>query len=456
MTISGTRSFDSEPGCGTLAPMLRRIFQTLAVAAFAFLLFNAPPAAAQELPPGGTFIDDDGDTHEPAIEALFAEGITKGCDERQIRYCPDDSMTRGEMAAFIDRSLNLPAASKDYFTDDNSSIFENNINRIAEAGITLGCNPPANTRFCPERRITRAEMATLLARAFESIVPDTAPDEFTDDNSDIHHANINRIAAAGITKGCNPPANTQYCPRDRVTRGQMASFLGRALGLQAINPPPQKPIERVSRFTTFYSCCQNRVTNIRLMARTVDGYVVMPGEEFSIGKVVGPTTASKGYKEDGYLVGGEGRCCVVGGGVSQFGTTMFNAIFWSGYEVGTVRPHSGWLSRYPLGIEHTLVYGSIDLRFTNDTTTPIYIRTSSTSTSVTVELWGNQGGWRMSGYHPRGSRSSVISVLDKGSSQAKRVSASVSGSAPGRVKIVRTLTQDGSAKSQTWYWNYVS
>ena len=66
--------------------------------------------------------------------------------------------------------------------------------------------------------------------------------------------------------------------------------------------------------------------------------------------MVGPTTASKGYKEDGYLVGGEGQCCVVGGGVSQFGTTMFNAIFWSGYEIGTFRPHTAWLSRYPLGI----------------------------------------------------------------------------------------------------------
>lgn len=437
--------------------MLRRTLQVFSFFAFAFLILSASPASAQELPPGGTFVDDDGDTHEGAIEALFAEGITKGCDERQIFYCADDAMTRGEMAAFLDRSLTLPAASQDYFSDDDSSIFENSINRIAEAGITLGCNPPENTDFCPNRPITRAEMATLLARAFPEQMPPSAADAFGDDGSNVHHSAINLIAAAGITKGCNPPENTSFCPDERVTRGQMASFLGRALGLDPMTPPPQKPIELVSRFTTYFDCCQDRVTNIRTLARAVDGYVVMPGETYSIDDVVGPRTSSKGYLPAPYLINGQGACCAVGGGVSQFGTTILNAVFWGGYEIGTFRPHSGWISRYPLGIEHTLVYSSIDFRFTNDTTTPVTIRTSSTSTSVTVSLYGNQGGWEVRGYHPRGARSSSITVVDYGSgSEAKRVSASVSGSAPGRVKIVRTLTQDGDSTSQTWYWNYVS
>ncbi len=88
--------------------------------------------------------------------------------------------------------------------------------------------------------------------------------------------------------------------------------------------------------------------------------------------------------------------------------------------------------------------------------TPIYIKTSSTGTSVTVSLYGNQGGWEMRGYHPMGARSSRITVLDYGGSSAKRVSASVTGSAPGTVKIVRTLTQGGVATSQTWYWHYLS
>lgn len=413
------------------------------------------PASA-ELPPGGTFIDEDGSVHEGDIEAIFEAGITTGCESRGIFFCPRNPVDRGQIAAFLARALDLPAASKDYFVDDNSSIFENDINRIAEAGITNGCNPPDNDRYCPTGLVRRDEMASMLARAFPHLMPDSAPDKFTDDDGNIHEANIDKIAEAGITKGCNPPDNTLYCTRDLVTRDQMASFLTRALGLTPIIPPPQKPIERVSSFTTYFNCCEDRAINIRLMARTVDDYVVMPGETFSIDAVVGPTTEAKGYKPAGYLVNGEGQCCVPGGGVSQFGTTIFNAVFWGGYDVGTFRPHTGWLSRYPLGIEHTLVYGSIDFRFTNDTTTPVYIRTSSTSTSVTVELWGNQGGWQMRGYHPRGARSSTITVLDYGGSDAKRVSASVTGSAPGQVKVVRTLTQNGSSTSETWYWNYVS
>ena len=206
--------------------------------------------------PGGTFIDDDGDVHEGSIEAIFAAGLTFGCDTRHIRFCPDDPVTRAEMAAFLARALGLPVSPDDRFVDDNSSEFEDAINKVAAAGITLGCNPPANTRFCPDRRVTRAEMATFLVRSFPSTVPDGAPDVFTDDGNDVHQANINRIAAAGITLGCNPPANDRYCPGARVTRAQMAAFLTRALGLQPDKPPPQLPIERVSSFTTFFNCCE--------------------------------------------------------------------------------------------------------------------------------------------------------------------------------------------------------
>lgn len=425
------------------------------LAALVLVVLAAPAASAAELPPGGTFIDDDGDTHEGNIEALFAEGITKGCDDRTLYYCPDDPITRGQLAAFLDRALDLPAASEDYFVDDSNSIFENSINRIAEAGITKGCNPPDNDEFCPNDSVRRDQMASLLARAFSDQMPNDPPNFFTDDNTNTHEANIDRIAGANITKGCNPPDNTHYCPRDEVTRAQIASFLARALGLPAMTPP-ERTIERVSSFTTFFDCCENRVTNIRLMAREVDGYVVLPGETFSIDEVVGPRTSSKGYLPAPYLQNGEGRCCAVGGGVSQFGTTIHNAVFWGGYQIDEHRPHTGWISRYPLGIEATLVYNSIDFVFTNDTDTVVIVETSSTSTSVTVELWGYQGGWQMSGHHPRGHRSSSISIHDHGGSEAKRVSATVTGSAPGWVKIVRTLTQDGDATSQTWWWKYVS
>lgn len=217
-----------------------------------------------------------------------------------------------------------------------------------------------------------------------------------------------------------------------------------------------QPLELVSRFTTFFDCCQPRVTNIRQIAREIDGTLVLPGETFSIDAITGPRTSAGGYVPAPYLVNGQGQCCAVGGGVSQFGTTIHNAVFWGGYEVISHRPHSGWISRYPLGIEATLVYSAIDYRFRNDTPNPVRVRTSSTSTSVTVEIWGNQGGWQVAGFHPRGARNSTIRVIDRGGVDAKRVSGLVIGNAPGVVRIIRTLVVNGVSRTQTWWWNYVS
>jgi hypothetical protein len=122
------------------------------------------------------------------------------------------------------RALGL-AAGPDAFVDDETSIFEADIDALAAAGISKGCNPPANTQFCPDRALTRAEFASLLVRALG--LPD-ASDAFVDDGASVHENSINALAAAGITKGCNPPANTQFCPNDNVTRGQIAAFLRRS------------------------------------------------------------------------------------------------------------------------------------------------------------------------------------------------------------------------------------
>lgn len=115
---------------------------------------------------GGFFTDDDGHLFEADIDTIAAAGITKGCNPpANTRFCPDDAVDRGQMAAFIRRSLELPTVSTDHFTDDDFSTFEGDINAIADRGITRGCNPPANTRYCPTRNVTRGEMAAFLNRA---------------------------------------------------------------------------------------------------------------------------------------------------------------------------------------------------------------------------------------------------------------------------------------------------
>jgi hypothetical protein len=175
----------------------------------------------------GTFADDDGNVHEPNIERIADAGITLGCNPpRNTLFCPDATVTRGAMAAFIARALGLPAVGEDRFNDDDSSTFENAINQVAAAGITQGCNPPENTRFCPGRTMSRGEMAAFISRAFD--LPAAKTDYFGDDRGHIFEDAINRLGAAGITQGCNPPENSRFCPDDPIRRDQMASFLARA------------------------------------------------------------------------------------------------------------------------------------------------------------------------------------------------------------------------------------
>lgn len=151
----------------------------------------------------------------------------------------------------------------------------------------------------------------------------------------------------------------------------------------------------VSEFTT-YMPGTNRAFNIARMADTIDGTIVMPGETFSVNDTVGQRTLEKGYKYDCAIVGGELSCekdlVNVGGGVSQFGTTIFNAIFFGCYEDVVHQPHSIYFSKYPEGREATLGFPSPDVAFRNNTDAPVIIKTSHTKHSITVTFFGNNGG----------------------------------------------------------------
>jgi len=176
----------------------------------------------------GFFTDDDDSIHLRAIEAIAAEGITRGCNPPvNDRYCPTSTVTREQMASFLTRALDLPSGTAS-FTDTADSIHTADIAALATAGITKGCNPPTNDRYCPTSTVTREQMASFLVRALD-LPAGTA--DFTDTADSIHTADIAALATAGITKGCNPPTNDRYCPKNPVTREQMASFLARAIPL---------------------------------------------------------------------------------------------------------------------------------------------------------------------------------------------------------------------------------
>ena len=202
-----------------------------ALLAAVLVIATAGISAAGGLPPGGTFTDDDGNAHEAFIEAIAADGITSGCGG--TLYCPADNVTRAQMASFLARALDLPESTTDWFGDDDGNAHESNINKIADAGVTLGVG---GGNFAPDDIVARDQMASFLARAVPGLSA-SAGDFFSDDDGNTHEANINVMAANAITLGCDS-SGTIYCPSDPVRRDQMASFIGRALGLDPIVPPP--------------------------------------------------------------------------------------------------------------------------------------------------------------------------------------------------------------------------
>ena len=227
----------STEGEQKVADMLVSFFSSDETACEWFL--SNPDACDTQPPPSpctGTACDDPRFADVPTthlffadVEWLAAEGITLGCNPpANTNFCPDAKVTRGQMAAFLDRALDLPSGP-DAFVDDGASVFEANINALAAAGITKGCNPPDNDRFCPDALVSRGQMAAFLNRALD--LPAGVGDSFVDDNDSIFENDIDALAASGITKGCNPPVNDKFCPVASVTRGQMAAFLHRAAPL---------------------------------------------------------------------------------------------------------------------------------------------------------------------------------------------------------------------------------
>jgi hypothetical protein len=173
------------------------------------------------------FVDISGSVFLSAIEHLAVVGVTQGCNPpHNTSYCPDNRVTRGQMAAFLARAFDLPQTSQDFFSDDEGAFYEDAANRMAAGGLTTGCAP---NRYCGEQAIPRAQMAAMLSRGLN--LPPSGSDRFVDDNASQFEGAINRVAAAGITFGCNPPQNSRFCPGDSVTRGQMAGFVRRTLDL---------------------------------------------------------------------------------------------------------------------------------------------------------------------------------------------------------------------------------
>ena len=149
--------------------------------------------------------------------------------------------------------------------------------------------------------------------------------------------------------------------------------------------------QKVSTFTTYFTGGRSspRTQNIITIAKEVDGAIVKPGATFSLNGHTGERTTAHGYQEAPVIVDGQLEPGV-GGGASQFTTTLFNAAYYAGLEDVEHKPHSFYFSRYPSVIESTIFYPTLDLKFKNTTPYGVLIDTSATGSSVTVSMWSTK------------------------------------------------------------------
>ncbi|UUU28750.1 VanW family protein [Streptomyces sp. CA-210063] len=147
--------------------------------------------------------------------------------------------------------------------------------------------------------------------------------------------------------------------------------------------------EKMSSFTVNFEPAAYRTTNVGRAADLINGSVVMPGETWSFNRTVGERTEANGFVE-GIIILDDQFTKASGGGVSAVATTVFNAMFFAGVKPVEYGAHSFYIERYPEGREATVAWGSLDLRFTNDSGNALYIQAESTDTSVTITFLGTK------------------------------------------------------------------
>jgi vancomycin resistance protein YoaR len=147
--------------------------------------------------------------------------------------------------------------------------------------------------------------------------------------------------------------------------------------------------EEMSTFTVDFPTAPYRTTNIGRAAELINGSVVRPGEVWSFNRTVGERTPDNGFVDGTMILDGQYRSAP-GGGVSAMATTVFNAMFFAGVKPVEYGAHSFYIERYPAGREATVAWGSLDLKFRNDTGKPIYIKAGATDSSVTVSFLGTK------------------------------------------------------------------
>jgi vancomycin resistance protein YoaR len=147
-------------------------------------------------------------------------------------------------------------------------------------------------------------------------------------------------------------------------------------------------VVRTSTFTTYYPPAADRHANISTGAAQFDGVVIMPGQTFSFWELLGPVTTARGYAFSGAIINNRSEDNIIGGGLCQVSTTIFNAVAAQGYEIVERHAHGYYIDRYPIGYDAAVFDPGADFRWRNDTANPVFLWSWSDWTSITIDVWG--------------------------------------------------------------------
>jgi hypothetical protein len=212
-----------------------RSLSLLALVLTLALIPQPPPAAAAD---SDSFVDDNNSLYQPFIETARAQGLLTGCNPPDNdRVCPHDLVDRGTMAIMLARAIKTPGAGETPFTDLKGHRAEGAVGALTAAGVQMGCD---EDRFCPDRPITRGEMATLIARTLNWETT-TNTNGYTDVDGSPFGPALVSLASQGGLLACNAPLNTRLCPESTVRREEAALALISALGLEPIDIASEEP-----------------------------------------------------------------------------------------------------------------------------------------------------------------------------------------------------------------------
>jgi vancomycin resistance protein YoaR len=213
---------------------------------------------------------------------------------------------------------------------------------------------------------------------------------------------------------------------------------------------------RMSSYKTYYSGTSDRITNLQLGVRALDGTLLPPGGTFSLNDAIGERTLERGFRPAPVIIGNE-YAEEVGGGTSQVATTVFNAAWEAGLRITERHPHSLYISRYQLGRDATVYWPSLDLKFVNDTKSWVLVKGFAESDGISVAVYGGE---------TRRIESSATPLVVTGKAPVERVEDQTipkgktvveqEGSAPTRTTATRKIySADGELiRSETWSTSY--